>query len=96
MFFRRAPKNPNVKEEQGGVYRVRVNTNRHSDMVELRFTRAAHIGVDDDGNYVYRKAILSSQNLDRGEVVVQFDKKYNVLKTEAEGATFIPVAEWEE
>ncbi|GGR27982.1 hypothetical protein [Deinococcus ruber] len=96
MFFRRPAKNPNVKDENNGVYRVRVKTSRHGDVVELRFTRAAHIGIDDDGNYVYRKPILSSQNLDKGEVMVQFDKRYNVLKTEAEGATFIPVAEWEE
>ncbi|WP_425146521.1 hypothetical protein [Deinococcus sp.] len=96
MFFRRAAKNPNVKDENNGVYRVRVRTQRHGDIVELRFTRSAHIGIDDDGNYVYRKPILSSQNLDKGEVVVQFDKRYSVTKTEAEGAAFIPVSEWED
>jgi hypothetical protein len=48
--------------------------------VELRFfTRAAHIGIDDDGSYVYRKAILSSQNLDRGGSQCFLDKRYAVL-----------------
>ena len=96
MFFRRIPKNPNVKEESGGVYRLRLRTERHGDTVELRFTRAAHIGIDDDGNHVFRKAILSSQHLDKGEVSVLFNRDYKVIRTEAQGAVFIPVSEWED
>ena len=95
MFFRSKPKNLNIKDDGNGVYRLRVRTARHGDTVELRFTRAAHIGIDDDGSYVYRKAILSSQNLDRGEVTVRFDKRYAVTATEAEGGEFIPFAEWD-
>jgi hypothetical protein len=95
MFFSRNPKNLNIKDDGNGVYRLRVRTARHGDTVELRFTRSAHIGIDDDGNYVFRKAILSSQNLDRGEVTVQFDKRYAVLSAEVEGGEFIPFSEWE-
>ncbi|MGI8748384.1 MAG: hypothetical protein ACR2J4_08585 [Deinococcus sp.] len=96
MFFRRPPKNPNVKDEGNGVYRLRVRTQAHGDTVELRFTRAAHIGIDDDGSYVYRKAILSNEHLDRGEVVVRFDRRYTVTGTEVSGGSFIPVPEWGE
>jgi len=95
MFFSRKPKNLNIKDDGNGVYRLRVRTARSGDTVELRFTRSAHIGIDDDGNYVYRKPILSSQHLDRGEVLVQFDKRYNVTHTEVEGGEFIPFAEWD-
>ena len=95
MFFRRPPKNPNIKDDGNGVYRLRVRTARHGDTVELRFTRAAHIGIDDDGSYVYRKAILSSQNLDRGEISVRFDKRYAVLSTEVEGGEYVPFSEWD-
>ncbi|GGJ83193.1 hypothetical protein [Deinococcus aquiradiocola] len=96
MFFRRKPANPHIKDDGNGVYRLRVRTARHGDTVELRFTRAAHIGIDDDGSYVYRKAILSSQHLDRGEVTVRFDKRYAVTSADVEGGELIPFSDWEE
>ncbi|MFC4456461.1 hypothetical protein [Deinococcus sonorensis] len=96
MFFRKKPANIYVKEEAQGIYRLRVRTTAHGDTVDLRFTRAAHIGVDDDGGYVFRKAILSSQHLDRGEVVVRFDRRYTVLETQVTGGELVPFREWED
>ena len=88
--------NPHVKEESPGVYRVRVRTRPHGEVVEFRFTRSAHIGADDGGGYLFRKPVVSPQHFDRGELVVRFDARYNVTGTEGEGVEFIPVAAWED
>ena len=89
-------KNPYVKREDPQTFRVRVRTRRHGDVVEFRFTKAAHIGADDGGGFLFRKPVVSSQHFDRGELVVRFDSKYNVTATEGEDVDFIPVSEWEE
>lgn len=98
MFFRKkAPANPYVRDEGQGVYRVRVRTARHGDVVEVRFTRAAHIGAAEEGDgSVFRKGIVSAEHFDRGELAVHFDRKQAITGTDAEGLTFIPVSEWEE
>lgn len=89
-------KNPNVKQDDAHTYRVRVRTKRHGEIVEFRFTKSAHIGLDDDGNYLFRKAVVSPQHFDRGELLVTFDKRYNVTGTTGEGVDFVPVSEWED
>lgn len=94
LFKRKAGANPFVKQDDAQTYRVRVKTRRHQDIVEIRFTKSAHIGVDDDGNYIFRKPVVSAEHFDRGELVVQFDQRYNVTGTQGEGLDFIPVAEW--
>ena len=68
----------------------------YGEIVESRFPKGAHIGLDDDGNYVFRKPVISPQHLDRGELLVQFNNRYQVLSTTGDGVEFVPVAEWEE
>ncbi|AFZ68394.1 hypothetical protein [Deinococcus peraridilitoris] len=95
MFFRRKPPaNPYVKQDDANTYRVRIKTRLHGDTVELRFTKSAHIGVSDDGGYVFRKQFVSDRHFDRGEVTVQFDSRYNVTGSDIEGGELIPVASW--
>ncbi|GAA5514107.1 hypothetical protein Dcar01_02859 [Deinococcus carri] len=96
LFGRKKPGNPDVKQEDAQTFRVRVRTLRHGDVVEFRFTKAAHIGVDEDGGYIFRKPVVSPQHFDRGELVVRFDARYNVTATQGEGVEFIPVSEWED
>ncbi|KEF33832.1 hypothetical protein RDMS_10225 [Deinococcus sp. RL] len=96
-FLRRSPAgHPLVRQDDPGTFRVRVRTHRHGEVVEVRLTKAAHIGADDGGGYVFRKAVVSPQHFDRGELVVRFDGHYRVIGTEAEGLDFIPVAEWKD
>ena len=94
MFFKRPPKNPYVKQDDQNTYRVRIRTHRHKDEIELRFTKSAHIGIDDDGSYVFRKGFVSDAHFDRGEITVRFDRKYNVTSADADGADLIPVSNW--
>lgn len=95
MFFRRAaPKNPYVKQDDQNTYRVRLRTRLHGDQVELRFTKSAHIGVSDEGGFIFRKVFVSDPHFDRGEVTVSFDARYNVTGAEIEGGELLPVAEW--
>jgi len=95
-LFRKPPANPNVKQDDAQTFRVRVRTVRHGEIVEFRFTKGAHIGIDDDGNYVFRKPVVSPRHLDRGELVVQFNNRYQVLSTTGDGVEFVPVVEWED
>lgn len=95
LFAKKPPANPNVKDSGGGVYNVRLRTLRHGDIITLRFTKAAHIGVAEAGKgYVLRKGVVSSEHFDRGEIAVHFDDKYRITSTEAEGVEFVPVSEW--
>lgn len=92
---KKSPANAYVRQDDPQTFRVRVRTRPHGEVVEFRFTKSAHIGVGDDGNYLFRKPVVSPQHFDRGELVVHFDRRYNVTGTEAEGVDFIPVSEWE-
>lgn len=96
LFGRKKPGHPYVKQEDEQTFRVRVRTLRHGDVVEFRFTKAAHIGADEGGGYLFRKPVVSAQHFDRGELVVRFDARYNVTAAEGEGVAFIPVHEWED
>ncbi|WP_216325846.1 hypothetical protein [Deinococcus aestuarii] len=96
LFGRNKPAaNAYLQQDDSQTYRVRVRTRPHGEVVEFRFTKSAHIGIDDDGNYFFRKPVVSPRHFDRGEFVVRFDRRYNVTGTEAEGVDFIPVSEWE-
>lgn len=94
LFGKKPAPNPYVKQEDAQTFRVRVKTRRHGDTVEIRFTKSAHIGIDDDGNYVFRKPVVSAEHFDRGELVIHFDSKYHVTSVEGEAVDFIPVSEW--
>lgn len=94
LFRKKPAASPYVKQDDPQTYRVRVKTKRHGDIVEIRFTKSAHIGIDDDGNYIFRKPIVSADHFDRGELVVQFDQRYNVTNVAGEDVEFIPVTEW--
>ncbi|GAA5504008.1 hypothetical protein Dxin01_03776 [Deinococcus xinjiangensis] len=96
LFRKKSPPNPYVKQDDPQTYRVRVKTHRHGEVVEFRFTKSAHIGLDDDGNYIFRKPVVSPQFFDKGELLVQFDARYNVTSVQGEGVDFVPVAEWTE
>jgi len=93
---RKGGANPYVKQEDAGTYRVRVRTRPHGEVVEFRFTKAAHIGADDAGGFLFRKPVVSPQHFDRGELVVRFDSRYNVTGVEGDGVDFVPVSEWED
>ena len=95
LFRKPAAQNSYVKQDDPQTFRVRVRTHRHGEIVEFRFTKSAHIGIDDDGNHVFRKPVLSPQHLDRGELVVQFDRRYRVTGVQGDGVDFVPVAEWQ-
>lgn len=95
LFRKKAASHPLVQYDGQQTYHVRVRTKPHREIVEVRFTRSAHIGIDDDGNYIFRKPIVSPQHFDRGELAVHFDRQYGVVSTEAENLEFIPVAQWE-
>jgi hypothetical protein len=97
MFFRRrkAPASPLVRQDDPNTFRLRVRTRRHGDVVELRFTKSAHIGVADGGGFIFRKVFVSDAHFDRGSVTVQFDDRYGVTGVEVEGGEAIPHAEWE-
>lgn len=98
-LFRRTPKvpaDPHVKQDDAQTFRVRVRTRLHGETVEIRFTKQAHIAVADGGGYVFRKGVVSPQHFDRGEISVHFDDRYAVTHTEASGAEFIPVQDWED
>lgn len=94
LFRRKPPGNPYVKQDDPNTYRVRVKTKAHGDTVELRFTKSAHIGVADEGGYVFRKLFVSEPHFDRGEVTVSFDARYHVTGADIEGGELVPVAEW--
>ncbi|GGM20770.1 hypothetical protein [Deinococcus aerophilus] len=96
LFRKPSPAQGVVKQDDAQTFRVRVRTQRHGEVVEFRFTKGAHIGIDDNGNYVFRKPVVSPQHLDRGELVVHFDRRYRVTSTEGEGVDFVPVSEWED
>ncbi|MHA0035799.1 hypothetical protein [Deinococcus sp. PESE-13] len=85
---------PFVQQDDDQAFRVRVRTERHGEVVEFRFTKSAHIALDDDGNFFFRKPVVSPRWLDRGELLVQFDRAYRVTAVSGEGVTFVPVAEW--
>lgn len=85
---------PAVQQDDDQTFRVRVRTARHGEVVEFRFTKSAHIAVGDDGNLFFRKPVLSPRHLDRGELLVQFDRAYRVTAVSGEGVEFVPVAEW--
>lgn len=93
-LFRRPEPSPFVRQDDSQTFRVRVRTRLHGEVVELRFTKSAHIGVDDDGSFILRKPVVSPRHFDRGEVVIHFDRQYRVTSTEAQGLDFIPVREW--
>ena len=95
LFSKKPPANPNVKQDDAQTYRVRVRTRPHAEVVEFRFTKGAHIGVDDDGTYIFRKPVVSPQHFDRGKLTVRFNRHYAVTSTDAEGLDFIPVSDWE-
>ncbi|SEJ44384.1 hypothetical protein SAMN04488058_10855 [Deinococcus reticulitermitis] len=92
----KAAPNPYVRQDDPQTYRVRVRTQRHGETVEFRFTKGAHIGIDDSGNYFFRKPVVSPRFLDRGELLVQFDNRYNVTGVSGEGLDFVPVSEWQD
>ena len=94
LFRKKPAAHPCVKQDDAQTYRVRVRTREHGDEVEIRFTKSAHIGLDDDGHYLFRKTVVSAEHFDRGELVVQFDHKYNVQSVSGDRVDFIPVAEW--
>lgn len=96
LFRKKSPASPYVKRDDPQTFRVRVRTRAHQEVVEFRFTKSAHIGLDDDGNYIFRKPVVSPQHFDRGELLVQFDNKYNVTGVQGEGVDFVPVNEWED
>lgn len=95
IFRKKDSAHPYVKQDDPQTFRVRVKTRRHGEIVEFRFTKSAHIGLDDDGNYIFRKPVVSPQHFDRGELLVQFDSRYKVLNVSGEGVDFVPVADWE-
>lgn len=95
LFRKPPPANPHVKQDDPQTYRVRVRTRPHAEVVEFRFTKGAHIGVDDDGTYLFRKPVVSPQHFDRGELLVRFDRSYRVTATDGENVDFIPVSDWE-
>ncbi|WP_135229151.1 hypothetical protein [Deinococcus fonticola] len=94
LFRKKPPANPYVKQDDPQTFRVRVKTKVHGDLVEIRFTKSAHIGVGDDGNHLFRKPIVSAEHFDKGELAVHFDRGYNVTGVEADGVEFIPVSDW--
>ena len=97
MFFRRQPRtppDPYVKQEDSNTYRIRVRSARHGDVVDLRFTKSANIGLHDEGWYVFRKEFVSPDHFDRGTVVVRFDTRYKVTGVEVEGGEAVPVSDW--
>ncbi|GHF51943.1 hypothetical protein HNQ07_003093 [Deinococcus metalli] len=96
LFRKKAPANPYVKQDDQQTFRVRVRTRPHGDVVEFRFTKSAHIGIDDDGNHIFRKPVVSPRHFDKGELTVHFDRNYTVTGTDGENVDFIPVAEWED
>lgn len=98
LFRRSAPAGASeagalVRQDDPQTFRVRVRTRPHAEVVELRFTKSAHIGADEDG-YLLRKAVVSPRHFDRGEVLIRFDTRYRVTATETQGLDLIPVAEW--
>ncbi|THF87679.1 hypothetical protein E7T09_00045 [Deinococcus sp. KSM4-11] len=95
-LFRKKAANPYVKQDDQQTFRVRVRTRPHGDVVEFRFTKSAHIGIDDDGNHIFRKPVVSSEHFDKGELTVHFDRNYTVTGTDGENVDFIPVREWED
>lgn len=96
MFFRkRPPPSPYVKQDDQNTFRLRVRTQPHGDLVELRFTKSAHIGVDDLGGYIFRKQVVSDPHFDRGEVTVQFDRAYRVKDVACDRVEAIPVKDWD-
>ena len=96
LFRKKAPANPNVRQDDAQTFRVRVRTRPHGDVVEFRFTKGAHIGIDDDGNHIFRKPVVSPQHFDKGELTVHFDRRYTVTGTTGDNVDFIPVSEWED
>ncbi len=97
MFWRKlAPPNPYIQPEKGGVYHLRLCTDRSGDTVRVRFTQSAHIAQNDngDGGYFFCKPIISSPHLDSAEVLVTFDKRYRVLSATAQGGKLLPVSAW--
>ncbi|MBZ9750880.1 hypothetical protein GO986_09270 [Deinococcus sp. HMF7620] len=94
-LFRKPKPSPYVKQDSPQVFRVRVRTRPHGELVEFRFTKGAHIGAD-EGGFLFRKPVVSPQHLDRGELLVRFDRAYRVTATEGENLDFVPVSEWED
>ncbi|WP_034338693.1 hypothetical protein [Deinococcus misasensis] len=91
------PKDPYVKQMDQNAFKIRVRTNRHKEVVELRFTRSADIGRNDDGDgFIYRKMVVGPNHFDRGEVTIIFDNRYNVKDVQTEGCTPIEVKDWED
>lgn len=94
-LFRKKPlANPFVQQDDPQTFRVRVRTRPHGEVVELRFTKSAHIGMDDAGGYLFRKVVVSPQHFDRGELTVRFGPRYDVTATEGQNLDFVPVSEW--
>ncbi len=89
-----APQNIYIRLEDSNVFRIRVRTKRFKEIVELRFTKSADIGVNDEGGYIYRKVVVSSQHFERGEVTVRFGPRYQILEVMTEGCEAIPTKDW--
>lgn len=87
-------KNKYLKIEDKNVFRLRVRTLKHGDIVELRFTKSSDIAADDKSGYIYRKMVVSSQHCDRGEVTVRFNQGYRVTEVIGDGVEPVLLSDW--
>ncbi|MDX2003977.1 MAG: hypothetical protein SFU83_01755 [Meiothermus sp.] len=83
-----------VKPEGDRAFLLRIRTSRHGDIVELRLNKGNEIGSSDEGGYYVRKAIVSSQNLDRATLEIWFDNGYRPKRKVVEGGELVPIKEW--
>lgn len=88
------PVSPYLKIEDSNVFKLRVKTKIHHEVVELRFTKSADIGAADDGGYIYRKTIVSPTHFERGEVAIHFGPGYTLTEMHTQGCDPIPLTEW--
>jgi hypothetical protein len=95
FFMRRKPSEPQfLKIESQNVFRVRVKTARHGEIVEVRFTKSGDISPGEGGGYFVRKGIVGPKSFDRATLEVTWGANYTRPVVSVEGGEAVAVQDW--
>lgn len=83
-----------VKRESDSVFKVRIRTHKHGEIVELRLTKGNEISPEGGGYYV-RKQVVGPHHFDRAVLEIWFDRGYRPSRKEVDGGELVPIRDWQ-